>query len=290
MIAAMTKELVIGKNNSLPGWSIPGDMKRFKKITKGKVILMGRRTFESLGKPLPDRWNIVVSSTMISCRIGGIWVVRSLEEGLRKASSLDPGGDEVVIIGGGGLYEQALPMAERLYLTILDEQWEGDTFFPKLNKQDWIQVEREDHPRFSFFTYERVNSEQTKNYTSTTGTGQQKTMTTTYEDLGRSVGALVDVKNKAYGSAFDDAGEFLKLLYPDGIQPSQYADALALVRIFDKMKRIATDRDALGESPYRDIAGYGLLGLMRVERAKSTLQTALQLMESRYTESPENKE
>lgn len=89
-----------------------------------------------------------------------------------------------------------------------------------------------------------------------------------YEELGRRVGALVDVKNAAYGSAFDDAGSFLKLLYPNGIEPDQYSDALALVRIFDKMKRIATDRDALGESPYQDIAGYGLLGLNRVEKSR----------------------
>lgn len=103
----------------------------------------------------------------------------------------------------------------------------------------------------------------------------------TYEELGRSVGALVDTKNKAYGSAFDDAGSFLKLLYPDGIQPKQYGDALALVRIFDKMKRIATDRDALGESPYRDIAGYGLLGLQRVEKERMTSsQKANSLMQA----------
>lgn len=93
-----------------------------------------------------------------------------------------------------------------------------------------------------------------------------------YESLGQRVGALVDVKNAAYGSSFDDAGDFLRLLYPNGIQPSQYGDALALVRIFDKMKRIATDRDALGESPYQDIAGYGLLGLRRVENAKASAQ------------------
>jgi hypothetical protein len=103
----------------------------------------------------------------------------------------------------------------------------------------------------------------------------------TYEELGRSVGALVDTKNKAYGSAFDDAGNFLKLLYPDGIQPEQYGDALALVRIFDKMKRIATDKDALGESPYRDIAGYGLLGLQRVEKERMTSsQKANSLMQA----------
>jgi len=91
----------------------------------------------------------------------------------------------------------------------------------------------------------------------------------TYKSLGERVGALVDVKNKAYGSAFDDAGAFLKILYPTGIQPHQYSDALALVRIFDKMKRIAVDKDALGESPYQDIAGYGLLGLRRVERERA---------------------
>lgn len=92
-----------------------------------------------------------------------------------------------------------------------------------------------------------------------------------YEKLGLRVGSLVDVKNKAYGAAFDDAGRFLSLLYPAGIQPNQYGDALALVRIFDKMKRIATDKDALGESPYQDIAGYGLLGLRRAEGEKQAM-------------------
>jgi hypothetical protein len=94
-------------------------------------------------------------------------------------------------------------------------------------------------------------------------------MADSYEELAQRVGALVDKKNKAYGNSFDDCGEFLKLLYPNGIQPEQYNDALCLVRIFDKMKRIATDRDALGESPYQDITGYGLLGLRRVERERA---------------------
>lgn len=78
--------------------------------------------------------------------------------------------------------------------------------------------------------------------------------------LARSVGELVTEKNAAYGDSFAQCGDFLKLLYPDGIRPDQYLDALALVRIFDKMKRIATDATALGENPYQDIAGYGLLG------------------------------
>lgn len=90
----------------------------------------------------------------------------------------------------------------------------------------------------------------------------------TYEELGTKVGALVDEKNKAYGAAFDNAGAFLTILYPNGIQPEQYGHALALVRIFDKMMRIATDKDAFGESPFQDIAGYGLLGLHKANLTK----------------------
>lgn len=95
-----------------------------------------------------------------------------------------------------------------------------------------------------------------------------------FRRLGTEVGELVAQKNEAYGNSFSTVGEALKLLYPDGIQPDQYTDALALVRVWDKMMRIATDRDALGESPYRDIAGYGLLGAERVERARKSLEAA----------------
>jgi len=82
-----------------------------------------------------------------------------------------------------------------------------------------------------------------------------------YEKLSIKVGKLVDEKQAAYGNSFGKSGEFLKLLYPEGIQPDQYNNALTLVRIFDKQMRIATDKDAFGESPYQDIAGYGLLGM-----------------------------
>lgn len=85
-------------------------------------------------------------------------------------------------------------------------------------------------------------------------------------DLGIQIGALCQEKNTAYGNAFAKTGDFLRLLYPNGIQPEQYNDALCLVRIFDKQMRIATDKDALGESPYGDIAGYGLLGLQMSEK------------------------
>ncbi len=91
-----------------------------------------------------------------------------------------------------------------------------------------------------------------------------------YQELANRVGALVDEKNRAYGSSFDKAGEFLRLLYPDGVRPEQYADMLCLVRVFDKLMRIASAPpgvDPMGESPYQDLAGYGLLGLLRVEGA-----------------------
>lgn len=86
--------------------------------------------------------------------------------------------------------------------------------------------------------------------------------------LGREIGDLVETKNQAYGNAFAKTGDFLRLLYPNGIRPEQYGDALALVRIFDKQMRIATDKDALGESPFKDIAGYGILGALQAEGTK----------------------
>lgn len=89
-----------------------------------------------------------------------------------------------------------------------------------------------------------------------------------FELLGREVGILVDRKNRAYGNSFARSHEILRVLFPSGIRPEQYPDALAIVRIIDKLFRIATDRDALGESPYRDVAGYGLLGASRVEAAR----------------------
>lgn len=91
---------------------------------------------------------------------------------------------------------------------------------------------------------------------------------TKYKELANRIGALVDEKNKAYGNSFDQAGEFLRLLYPDGIAPEKYTDMLCIIRIFDKLKRVATKKDAFGESPYQDIVGYGLLGLDKDNRAQ----------------------
>ncbi len=86
---------------------------------------------------------------------------------------------------------------------------------------------------------------------------------TKYTELANEIGNLVDEKNKAYGNSFNEVGEFLKILYPNGIPVESYTDALCIVRIFDKLKRIATNKDAFGESPYRDIAGYALLGAQK---------------------------
>jgi hypothetical protein len=94
-----------------------------------------------------------------------------------------------------------------------------------------------------------------------------------YEELAKKVGQLVDEKNKAYGNSFADVGEFLKILYPDGVSPESYTDMLCVVRIFDKLKRIATNKNAYGESPYRDLAGYALLGLLKDEETKEKAST-----------------
>lgn len=93
-------------------------------------------------------------------------------------------------------------------------------------------------------------------------------MLTGMAELGRQLGELCEEKNRAYGDSFAQTGDFLKLLYPDGITPAQYDDALCIVRIFDKLTRIATDKDAFGESPYNDIVGYGLLGSVMSKNKK----------------------
>jgi hypothetical protein len=199
-----------------------------------------------------------------------------------KAERLNPGG-EIMVVGGGEIYEQAMPFADKIYLTVVKGEWSGDVFFPVLPKGSWKITDLHRGETHTFVTLERKileSVDQTKPKKEAVISDEMVKSTNNYEELGQRVGALVDVKNKAYGSAFDDAGDFLKLLYPRGITPDQYGDALALVRIFDKMKRIATNKDALGESPYQDIAGYGLLGLKRSEttRAKESLKKAANIL------------
>jgi len=156
LIVAAATNNVIGRDGGLP-WHLTEDLKRFKRLTTGKPIIMGRLTHESIGKPLPDRRNIVISSRE-GLEIEGCEVVATPDAALALAA----GAAEVMIIGGGKVYEQVLPMADRIYLTRVDDTPEGDTFFPEIINDEWQVVEQEDFPAddsrelgFSFFTFDR---------------------------------------------------------------------------------------------------------------------------------------
>ncbi|OGT42395.1 MAG: hypothetical protein A3F13_03365 [Gammaproteobacteria bacterium RIFCSPHIGHO2_12_FULL_40_19] len=141
LIVAKSKNNVIGKNNQMP-WHLPADLKHFKQITMGKPIIMGRKTFDSIGKPLPGRRNMIISrDTKLS--IAGCDVFHGIDDAL-KAVKNEP---EVMIIGGANLYEQTLARAHCIYLTLIDAEFEGDTFFlaPELNKE-WQLVSEEKFP------------------------------------------------------------------------------------------------------------------------------------------------
>lgn len=140
LIVAMTEARVIGVNNHLP-WSIPEDLKRFKQITLGHPIVMGRKTFESIGRPLPKRTNIVITRDR-AYRVEGGAVVHSFEEALEWARKCE-GADEVFVIGGSEIFKLALPLAWRIYLTEVRWPFEGDTFFPSLPEDDFKEVHTE---------------------------------------------------------------------------------------------------------------------------------------------------
>ena len=142
MIAAMTEDRVIGIKNTLP-WKLPNDMKWFRQNTMGKPIVMGRKTFESFGaKPLPGRTNIIITRDK-SYQAEDSIVVSSIDEALKAAGDVD----EVMIIGGASFYEQMLPKADRLYLTFVHAELEGDAWFPEINNNDWNKVEKIDHKK-----------------------------------------------------------------------------------------------------------------------------------------------
>lgn len=136
-IAAMSKNFAIGKDNQLL-WHIPDDFRHFKETTMGKPVIMGRKTYESLGKPLPGRTNIVITSKPEQIE-GDVVVTGNLEEALAKGKEVaaQSGVDEIFIIGGGQIYEAALPQTERIYLTVIDQIYEGDTFFPRIDPAEW---------------------------------------------------------------------------------------------------------------------------------------------------------
>ncbi len=144
MIVAMANNRVIGRNNQLP-WHLPNDLKYFKATTMGKPIIMGRKTYESIGKPLPGRANIVVSRNQ-NFSAEGVQVVYSVTEALELAESIAiaDGAEEVMLIGGAQLYLEALPRIHRLYLTQVHADVEGDALFPELDWSQWRERGRED--------------------------------------------------------------------------------------------------------------------------------------------------
>ena len=155
IIAAVAKNNVIGNRNDLP-WYIPEDLKHFKKVTKEKVVLMGRNTFDSimnrLGKPLPDRANVVISRQMDWSPPDGVFVYHSIEDALESLK--DKG--EVMVIGGGQMYSQMFDKADKLILTEVHKEVDGDVLFPTVDKTIWKEISREDHNEFSFVEYERI--------------------------------------------------------------------------------------------------------------------------------------
>lgn len=138
-IAAMARNRVIGKDNKLP-WHIPAEFAHFKRTTLGKPIIMGRKLYESLGKPLPGRTNIIISRNPEAIQ-GDVIAVSTLEEGISQAKEIaqKDGVDEIFIGGGGQIYKAAFPLTERFYLTIIDRDYEGDTFLD-LDFKGWSEI------------------------------------------------------------------------------------------------------------------------------------------------------
>lgn len=138
VIVALAKNRVIGLNNTLP-WHLPEDLKRFKQLTMGHHIIMGRKTFESLGRLLPGRQTVIVTRNP-DYKVDGAIVVHSLEQAM-SVSSAD---SEAFLIGGAELYQQSLPLAKRLYLTMIDAEFEGDAYFPEIELDHWDLLEQQD--------------------------------------------------------------------------------------------------------------------------------------------------
>ena len=140
LVVAMARNRVIGRDNGLP-WRLSEDLKRFKATTLGKPVLMGRKTFESIGKPLPGRRNIVLTRDR-AWRADGVDVVRSVDEALELAG----GAPELAVIGGAEVYRLVLPLADRIHLTRVEADVSGDTVFPELNLAEWHEAHSGEYP------------------------------------------------------------------------------------------------------------------------------------------------
>jgi dihydrofolate reductase len=155
-IVAMASNRVIGVNNQLP-WRLPADLARFKRLTMGHTLVMGRKTYESIGRPLPGRTTIVMTRQR-DYAPQGVKVAHAVDEALALAQ----GDDEVFIIGGAELFAQTMDRLDRLYLTLIEREFPGDTSFPEVDLSTWKLIEQEHHPAptpealpYTFLTYER---------------------------------------------------------------------------------------------------------------------------------------
>ncbi len=158
IITAMDENQLIGKDNGLP-WKLPADLQFFKRVTMSKPIIMGRKTFESIGRPLPGRKNVVITRDE-SFDAEGCEVVFSLNDALSRVENAD----EVMVIGGANIYQQFLPQADRLYLTRVEGKFDGDAWFPEIDFENWELVEKEEHKAdekneadYSFQVFQRIN-------------------------------------------------------------------------------------------------------------------------------------
>ena len=145
ILVAMAKNRVIGKNNGLP-WHLPADLKHFKSLTMGHAIIMGRKTYESIGRPLPGRTNIIVTS-QLNFKVAGAIVVHSLDNAMHLDTISDTPSHncEHFIIGGAELYRQTIALSQRMYITEIQQAFDGDTYFPEYDQQDWHEISRERH-------------------------------------------------------------------------------------------------------------------------------------------------
>ncbi len=143
ILVAMAKNRVIGKDNTLP-WQLPPDLKHFKQLTMGHHIVMGRKTYESIGRPLPGRTSIIITRQP-DYQVPGAIVVASIDQALKVSSEGQEIGQEIFVIGGAEIYQQALELCQRIYITEIQQEFDGDTLFPELNQQEWREISREKH-------------------------------------------------------------------------------------------------------------------------------------------------
>jgi len=152
VIAAMTKRRVIGRDGTLP-WHLSEDLKLFKRLTTGNIIIMGRKTFDSIGKPLSNRKNFVISKSIKECdKVTGVFYFKTADEAIAAAQA---GDEKLFIIGGASIYAQVIDRADRLYISMVEDDYEGDTYFPEIKENVWKVIRIEPYNGFALNVFER---------------------------------------------------------------------------------------------------------------------------------------